>query len=118
MSFIAKCPSCGHEQIADDSVAGNAIMCGACRVVFQTIRPQVAAKPSGVSQAASVLGFISVLVPFFGLLTAIPAIICGIIGLCTAKPGSGSINRSLVGIIGPIAGGIISAVLMYYMKYL
>ena len=120
MSFVAKCLHCGKEQIADDAVAGGAMVCCDCGKTFQAIRNDpvvvVKLKPSGVSQAASILGFITVLVPIFGVLTALPAIICGIIGLCTAKPGSGSVSRSLVGIIGPIFGLILSAVIGYYLK--
>ena len=117
MSFVAKCLHCGKEQIADDAVAGGAIPCCACGKTFQALRNEsvvvVKMKPSGVSQAASILGFITVFVPIFGLLTALPAIICGIVGLCTAKPGCGSVSRSLVGILGPVFGAIVSICILY-----
>lgn len=117
MSFVAKCLHCGKEQIADDAVAGEAIPCCDCGKIFQAVRNEsvvvVKMKPSGVSQAASILGFITVFVPIFGLLTALPALICGIVGLCTAKPGCGSVSRSLVGILGPVFGGILSICILY-----
>ena len=120
MSFVAKCLHCGKEQIADDAVAGSAITCCDCGKPFQALRNDpvvvVKLKPSGVSQAASILGFITVLVPIFGVVAALPAIICGIIGLCTAKPGTGSVSRSLVGIIGPLFGVALSVYMMYVIN--
>lgn len=114
MSFVAKCPHCGKEEIADDAVAGSAITCKACEKIYQAVNPiqvvVVKLKPSKVSQAASILGMITILVPFLNILTFLPSIICGIIGLCTAKPGTGSVNRSLVGIIAPIVALIIGII--------
>ena len=105
MSFSAKCSHCGAEIMLEDNCSSMMIVCGQCKKTFQagnTAAPviqTIVLKPSGVSTAASTLGFLSL---FLGPLTGVPAIICGIIGLCTARRGTGSIERSIVGIIAPI----------------
>ena len=145
MSFVAKCLHCGHEQIADDFVAGSVVTCEACQKVFQARKNDqvivVKLEPSGVSQWASRLGLFTLVMPFlaglvmgvarvpgstasiiFGIigviafLTGIAAIICGIVGLCTAKPGTGSVNRSLVGILAPLFVVILGVIVSVVMS--
>lgn len=118
MSFPAKCTHCGAEIMLEDNCSGMMIVCGQCQKPFPAISPAapviqtIVLKPSGVSSTASTLGFLTL---FLGALTGIPAIICGIIGLCTAKPGTGSVERSIVGIVASVLFMGLNYFALYYI---
>ncbi len=93
------CPKCGKEN------PDNAQLCQSCSWVMSSVsQPHVAdAKTSGLAIAALVLGILS----FFTLfLTAIPAIICGIIGLVKIEKSAGQLKGkglAIAGIAAPAA---------------
>ena len=92
------CPKCGKEN------PDNAQLCQFCNWVMSSVSqpPAADAKTSGLAIAALVLGILS----FFTLfLTAIPAIICGIIGLVKISNSAGRLKGTglaIAGIAAPV----------------
>ena len=93
------CPKCGKENPDD------AQLCHSCSAVLTSTPTQVPAlgvKTSGMAIAALVLGILSI---FTLGLTAIPAIILGIIGLVRIEKSGGKLTGkgfAIVGIVAPV----------------
>lgn len=93
------CPKCGTENPDD------AELCRSCSWVLTSASTQaagVATKTSGLAIAALVLGILS---PFSGFLTALPAIILGIISLVKIERSGGKLTGkglAIVGIVLPV----------------
>ncbi len=97
------CPKCGKEN------PDNAQLCHSCSSVLTSTpaqAPALGVKTSGLAIAALVLGILS----FFSLgLTAIPALIFGIISLVKIEKSGGRITGrgfAIAGIVTPVLGFI------------
>ena len=104
------CPKCGQQN------PDNAQSCGTCGALFPPSPPtaaqQISIKTSGLAVTALVLGILSV---FTCLLTAIPAIILGIVSLVKINNSAGQLKgkgMAVAGIAIPFAGLPIIAILM------
>ena len=94
-----RCPKCGAEN------PEGAQLCQQCSLVFAGTEAEAAgpAKTSGVAIASLVLGILSF---FTCLLTALPAVICGIIGLVKISSSKGRLKGTglaIAGIAVPVA---------------
>ncbi|MHC4694845.1 MAG: DUF4190 domain-containing protein [Planctomycetota bacterium] len=102
------CPKCGTEN------ADNAQVCKSCGLSLTGIATQAAgpAKTSGLAIAALVCGILSV---FTCLLTAIPAIILGIVSLVKISNSAGRLKgtgMAIAGIVTPVAALPLIALMM------
>ena len=102
------CPKCGAEN------AEGLQLCSACgeALASQPAGPAVDAKTSGLAITALVLGILSI---FTFFLTALPAIICGIVALVKISKSSGKLKGSglaIGGIATPAAALPIVAMLL------
>ena len=106
------CPKCGAENTEDVK------LCSACgwALASQPAEPAADAKTSGLAITALVLGILSI---FTFLITALPAIICGIVALVKIGKSSGKlkgIGLAIGGIVTPAAAlpivAMLAAILM------
>ena len=94
------CPKCGTEN------PDGTRLCRSCSWVLRrtsTIAPAPGARTSGLAITSLVLGILSIFTLF---LTAIPAIICGIIGLVKIGKSAGQLKGkglAIAGIVVPVA---------------
>jgi prepilin-type processing-associated H-X9-DG protein len=92
------CPKCGNEN------PDNAQLCHSCSWVLtsiSTIAPASAAKTSGLAITSLVLAILS---PFTCLITAIPAIILGIVSLVKIEKSAGQLKGRGLAIAGIVVG--------------
>jgi prepilin-type processing-associated H-X9-DG protein len=89
------CPKCGTENVE------GAQLCSSCSWVLSSVStaPAPDAKTSKVAIRALVLG---ILAPFTCLLTTLPAIICGIVGLVKINKSRGQLKGTALAITGMV----------------
>ena len=103
------CPKCGTENTNDAQVCHA---CGAVLIPTPIQTPSLDIKTSGMAIAALVLGILSI---FTCALTAIPAIILGIVSLVKIEKSGGSLTGrgfAIAGIVVPIVSFFIIVLLM------
>jgi uncharacterized membrane protein YvbJ len=103
------CQKCGQEN-PDGSQVCRA--CGAALISPPIQAPGLNVKSSGMAIAALVLGIMSI---FTCALTAIPAIILGIISLVKIEKSGGRLvgrNFSILGVVIPVCVGVILGILL------
>ena len=103
------CPNCGTENPDEVRFCGN---CGAAFGASPTVAEPIIPKTSGLAIAALVCAILSI---FTCMLTAIPAIILGIVSLVKINHSGGRLKGSgmaITGIVGPVAALPLVALLM------
>jgi len=77
----------------------------------ESFPPPPAVKTSGLSIASLILGIVSLITCVFGVLTAIPAVICGHISLSRIKKSGGALSGSGMAIAGLVMGYLVIAMI-------
>jgi len=104
------CPKCGTQNPQDVQVCNS---CGSVLTTVHTTTERIFPKTSGLATASLVL---AILCPFTCGITAIPAIILGIIGYLKIEKSGGRITGrgfAIIGIVSPVIALFVIFVLVY-----
>ena len=114
-TYTFSCPKCGQTLAAEPSMAGQQLQCPKCQELFAAPDPGatcVSAAPAGKSVNSPlaiwslVLGIFSLVCCGIGVLTAIPAVICGHKAQTKIKASGGGLQGAGLALAGLILGYI------------
>lgn len=107
------CPQCGQVLEADLLMAGQSVQCPKCQHIFNSPTaamavlsppPPVKATTPGLAIWSLVLGILSVVLCWIGMLAAIPAVVCGHVAHSRIRNSGGTLNGAGMALAGLILG--------------